>query len=278
MKQFLFVVIGTCMMLIAHAQDDVNYVRTHSVMIENPDMLSDSLYTCLAPYRVMMVGEMHGTNEPAAFVNGLVNLLTGHGDSVLVGLEIPSGLMKAFATQPNDFGIYQSDFFRNPSIDGRSSMAWQTLLIKSCKNSRVSLFFFDANEGEAAPYLRDSVMAAKIYQQHTLHPRWKIVTLSGNFHNKITDERSMTYQLMHDAQYNLASEICALNTEYSEGSCTANFGNGLETKEIGSYPSVYNSTLQANRYFLLVSPGSGYEYSGFFYTRTITAAIVPNRN
>jgi hypothetical protein len=275
-KKIIFIVLF-CKVFSLPAQDNAAYVKSHAVTIDRPETLSDTIYSCLAPYRLVMMGEMHGTNESAAFVNGLVHLLTRNGDSVLLGIEIPSGKMNAFESQPDDLGIYQCDFFRTPSVDGRSSMAWQTLLINSTKNQRVKIFFFDINDGEAPLYQRDSVMASKIYRQYSMHPGWKIVTLSGNFHNKITDARSMTYQLMNEVQYNLSGKICALNIEYTEGTCTADFGNGLETKQLGSYPSVYNSTLQAEKYFLLVSPDAGYEYSGFFFTRTISAAIVPNR-
>ena len=83
-------------------QDDAAYLKANAIRIDNPEKLNESVYILLSPFQALMVGEMHGTNESAAFVKGLANLFTGKGDSVQVGLEIPAVLMTKFiVSQPS---------------------------------------------------------------------------------------------------------------------------------------------------------------------------------
>ena len=62
--------------------------------------------------------------------------------------------------------------------------------------------------------------------------------------------------------------------EYKEGSANASFTHGLEIKQLGSYPSVFNSTEGYDRYLLLYSANSNYDYNGIYYTKYITAATM----
>jgi hypothetical protein len=190
-----------------------------------------------------MYGEMHGTNESVPFVNGLINLFISKGDSVQAGLEIPSSLMTHFISQHTDSSIYSSDFFFKPPYEsGKESFAWATLLSKLKDNPAVQLFFFDVNGNEGKLYQRDSLMYVKLKTQFMQHPAWRMITLSGNFHNRISDEPTMTSYLKQDKELKLASKICSLNMEYAEGTCMANFGHGLEIKQIG-YPGSFTALL-----------------------------------
>src|SRR5436190_22042250 len=115
--------------LSASGQDDETYLRANAIRIDNPEKLSDSVYTLLSPFQIIMFGEMHGTNESAPFVSGLTNLFTNKGDSVLVGLEIPAEFMNKYLQLHTDSSVYQSEFFGNPPyLDGRESFAWANLI------------------------------------------------------------------------------------------------------------------------------------------------------
>ncbi|HYV92372.1 MAG TPA: hypothetical protein VE978_11330 [Chitinophagales bacterium] len=260
--------------LCASAQDNAAYLKAHAVRVDNPEQLSDSVYHLLAPFQMIMFGEIHGTNESTPFVMGLANLFTANGDSVQVGLEIPPNLITQFISQRTDSSIYHSDFFHNPPLDGKESVAWATLISELNKNSRVELFFFDVNSNEGKPYQRDSLMYVKIKTQFKRHPTWKMVTLSGNFHNRISDEATMASYLNRDEQLNLSSKICSLTIQYLSGTCTANFGRGLEVKQLGHPETVYDSSF--DKYLVLFPPNSEYPYTGFYYTRFITAAKMTN--
>jgi hypothetical protein len=254
----------------ANGQNNETYLKTNAIRIHNPYQLNDSVYNLLSPFQVTMFGEMHGTNESAPFVSGLTDLFTAKGDSVLVGLEIPPTLMAKFVSLRSDSSIYQSEFFSNPPfLDGKESFPWANLISLLNKNPKVKLFFFDVNAGEDKIYDRDSLMAVKIKAQFNEHPGWKMVTLSGNYHNRISNPASMTSVFKR----NTNAKVCSLNMEYKEGTCMANFsGEGLKKKELGSYPSVFNSTEGYDRYLLLYSAKSNYDYNGIYYTKYITAA------
>jgi len=269
-KNLLLHLTLTLTFLSASGQDDETYLRANAIRFDNPEKLSENVYTLLSPFQVIMFGEMHGTNESAPFVSGLTNLFTSKGDSVLVGLEIPPILMTKFISLHTDSSIYQSDFFSNPPfMDGKESFPWANLISTLNKNPKVKIFFFDVNPGEDKIYFRDSLMATKIKIQFSQHPTWKMITLSGNYHNRISNPASMTSVLKR----NIVTKICSLNLEYKEGTCMANFsGEGFKKKALGSYPSVYNSTEGYDRYLLLVSSKSNYDYNGLYYTKNITAA------
>jgi len=271
-RNILFLLSYTLIFFQVSGQNDAAYLKANAIRIDNPEKLNDSIYSLLSPFQVVMLGEMHGTNESAPFVSGLVNLFTNKGDRILVGLEIPPALMTKFLSLHNDSSIYQSEFFSNPPfVDGKESVAWANLISTLNKNQKVQIFFFDVNAGEGKTYERDSLMAEKIKAQFILHPTWMVITLSGNFHNRITNPASMTSILKR----NISANVCSLNMEYKEGTCMADFGReGFKKKELGSYPSAFNSTEGYDRYILLFPPTSNYDYDGMYYTKTISAATM----
>jgi len=271
----LILILLSVFALNANGQDDEAYLKANAVLIDNPYKLNDRIYTLLDPFQIIMFGEMHGTNESAPFVNGLAALMTSKGDSIQVGLEITPALMNKFLLLHTDSSIYQSEFFANPPyLDGRESFAWANLISLLNKNPKVNIFFFDTGRDKNEEKFRDSLMSENIKKQLLRYPTRRIITLSGNYHNKISNHVSMTSFLIRDKSLNLASKICSLNMEYKEGTCMANFQNGFGKKMLGSYPSIYNTTEGYDNYLLLLSPKSNYEYNGFYYIKNITAATM----
>jgi len=268
-RNILLLLTLTLTLLNVSGQDDERYLKANAIRFDNPEKLSDSVYTLLSPFQIVMVGEMHGTNESAQIISGLTNLLTNKGDSVQVGLEIDPELMTKFLQLHTDSSVYQSAFFSNPPyLDGRESLPWANLISTLNKNPKVKIFFFDTNRDKDVVPFRDSLMAMNIKAQYNQHPTWKMITLSGNHHNKISDANTMASFFKR----NVSAKICSLNVEYKEGSANANFTHGLEIKQLGSYPSVFNSTEGYDRYLLLYSAKSNYDYNGIYYTKYITAA------
>jgi hypothetical protein len=76
---------------------------------------------------------------------------------------------------------------------------------------------------------------------------------------------------------NITTTVCSLNMEYKEGTCMANFsGEGFKKRALGSYPSVYNSTIGYDKYLLMYPENSNHDYDGIYYTKTISAAKMVN--
>jgi hypothetical protein len=270
--KYIIIIICLFLSMSTFAQSDLEYLNKNAIQISNPKKLNDSIYNLLSGYKTIMFGEMHGTNESAPFVYGLATLCAKHGDSILVGLEIPSRSMNAFKEQNTDGSIFQSDFFAHPPYQsGKESMAWAQLISKLKDNSHVKLFFFDINADDPSTN-RDSLMYENIKTEHLKFPNFKVITFSGNYHNRLNTPNNLYDYFKRDTECSLSKNICTLNMEYKEGSANANFKNGLEIKQLGSYPSIYNSQPNLEKYFLLFSNNAEYQYNGFYFVKTITPA------
>jgi hypothetical protein len=217
-KSFLFILFFNVSLFIATAQEFPVSIKANAIKIDKLDSLNNEVYHLLSDYRLIMVGEMHGTNEPAKFVIGLAKVFIGKGDSVQVGLEIPSAEMKEYLNRKSDSIIYSSDFFVKKSTDGRASVAWAEVISKLDKSPKIRIFFFDVNNSESKnPGDRDSIMYLKIRNKIMEHPDWKTITLSGNIHNMLLpykEKPKMALYLNRDEELNLSGRICSLNHQY----------------------------------------------------------------
>ena len=260
------------------AQQVSEYLRANAIPIPDAETLPDTLHAMFRPFQVVMMGEMHGTNEPARFVGRLAELCLRMGDSVQVGLEIPASEMEDFLRMRTDSSIATSRFFDSPRFEsGRESVAWATLIGGLKERPNVQLFFFDVAEGEGKPFERDSLMAAKIRNQYLLHPTWKLLTLSGNAHAMLPKQgpngnTSMAAVLARDKAMGPSTRICTLNHLYSSGTCRANFGHGLEEKQLIRPQSEYDTALPVDEYLVFFSAKSSYPYTGIYYSRRVTAS------
>jgi hypothetical protein len=264
----------------AGGQSNIAYLKANAIRVDNPLQLSDSVYNLLSPFQIFMVGEMHGANECAQFVTGLATLLSNKGDSVSVGLEIPQWQMQKFISSRTDSSIYQSDFFStNEQLDGRQSFAWASIISHLKNNRKIELFFYDVNNDEEKKYNRDSIMYLKIKKQIQLHPHWKVVTISGNAHASFTTngKKAATY-LKQDKELNPASNLCTIYNYYLQGSCNANFGDGLEERKFDRPMNDWDTIFSFDKYVVLLSPKTTLPYTAAYYTRSMTPAKMVKDN
>lgn len=259
-------------------QNYAKYLEENAVPIARLDSLDRAVYDRLSDNRLIMVGEMHGTNEPVQFVNKLADLFTRMGDSVLVGFEIPADQMGLFEQNRTDSSIYQSSFFARNSTDGRASMAWASTLNALRRNPKVHIFFFDIDENDqksSAP--RDSIMYLRIKRRLQQFPGYRAITISGNVHNMIVpfnDQKTAACYLLEDTELQLQGHLCCLNHLYHKGSMLNNSGKGLVLKEIENPPSWYMQYTQAAHYLLLYPKRPGLRFHGIFFTETVSAAAM----
>ncbi|MCX6266662.1 MAG: hypothetical protein NTW16_04800 [Bacteroidetes bacterium] len=261
-----------------HFQDLTVFIKEKAVKIDKIDCLNDEVYHLLSSFKMIMVGEVHGTNEPAAFVSALTKLMASHGDSVQVGLEIPSRQMTSYLNLHSDSSIYHSDFFISDSNDGRASKVWANLICELNKSPGVRVFFYDINDGDCRnPGERDSVMYLKIKNQILAHMAWKTITLSGNLHNMLLpykEKTKMALYLTRDNLLNYSNKICSLNHYYQNGTMLNNTGNGLELHQVNNSLSVYSTAVDYENYLLLFPANTMNRYSGIYFTRNVTAAMM----
>ncbi len=256
------------------AQDPYEYVKEHAIRIESPLHLNDSVFDFISPFKLIMIGEMHGTIESAQFVYGLAQLLAAKGDSVQVGFEIPSQYMSEFLRQQTDSSVFKSEFFMRPPFkDGRQSVAWAETIAALAKIKRVSVFFFDINDGDGKIEDRDRVMYQKVKNRIITHPGYKTITLSGNYHNITESEMPvMGYYLKHDKELQYSDSICSLNIYYLSGSMINNSGDGLKEKTVNNAESVLSKAVNWPYYIMPANPARNYDYTGILFCRKITSS------
>lgn len=263
-----------------NAQSNTTYLKANAIPIHDPARLNDSIYGVLSPYQVIMMGEMHGTKEPAQFVTGMARLFASKGDSVSVGLEIPQSTMTAFLAAHTDSSIYESDFFKNTAkLDGRQSFAWANVISHLKNNPRVQIFFYDINDSERMMYERDSIMYVNIKKQALLHPGWRIITLSGDAHAlSAPGDRKAASFLKHDKELDLTNKLCTIKNYYCQGSCYADFGHGLELRKLGRPVNDFDTVLNLEKYFILTSSKSSFPYTAIYYTKDVSASEIVKDN
>lgn len=275
MKRIYFIFLA-----IISLTDSFGQLKEKAAKIEHLDTLDISVYEKLKDFNLLMIGEMHGTNEPSSFVIGLTELFVNYGDTVQVGFEIPNEQMAVYNRLKTDSSVLQSDFFSNSSVDGRASIAWASAISRLTKNSNVHIFFYDINKSENENYLeRDSLMYLKIKEKIINHPNWRTITLSGNIHNmrlKFRDKPTTANYLCNDKDLNFSNKICTLNHYYLSGTMLNNIGNGLELRQVSNEPSFFSETLDFDNYLFLDPMFK--TYNGIFFTTTVTASELTNKN
>jgi hypothetical protein len=278
----LFIVILSFSFSSIKAQELSAYIKENAVTVTNPGNLNDSIYKLLAPFKLIMLGEMHGMNEPAKFIIGLAKLLNLHKDSVQVGLEIPAEQMSAFLNQSSDSSIYKSDFFTKEPLYGLESFAWAEIILSLNKMNNVKLFFYDQNkEDTKISANRDSLMYLKIKDQIKKNPGWKTITLSGNIHNMIqpfNGQTKMALYLKKDSELNLGNKLCSLKHQYKDGQMINNMGDGLKLRPANAASSDYSTAVNYDGYLLLLPQNFIDRYNGIYFTRNVTAAQMVNPN
>lgn len=264
-----------------YSQDFGEHFKKSAIEIANLDTLSNAIYDSISNFELIMVGEFHGTQEPAKFVAGLSNLISKKEGAVCVGLEIPKNELSEFIQNPSKENLLSSKFFSKTNVDGRNGQSWFDLVMYCTMDSTINLFFFDNSEPSKGEK-RDSIMYVGVKNQKKLFPNTKIITLTGNIHNWRVPFNEMTTMGMYCLQDTLhfsSSKICNINHVFSEGTMRNNTGNGLELNTIEFEESVMTQSVNFTNYLVLYNY-SGSRYNGILYTRKVNQSniILNNTN
>jgi hypothetical protein len=233
----------------AWAQSLTKFIKDNAREIKTLDALDATLYEEFKNFDLVMIGEMHGTRQPAAFASGLAKLVAQQGKSVSLGIEIPPAQMKAFLTKKSDLTLAQSEFFSSKNTDGRNGQAWYDLIKSVYKNSQIHLFFFDNPTAKN----RDSSMYEEVKKQHLMYPYDKIITLSGNIHTFLQPfryENTMGTYLAKDTLNFNKDKIMCINHFYKEGTLLNNSGSGLALQTVNNADNFLNTSVPYQNYFV----------------------------
>jgi len=263
--------------------DDTGYIKKHAIPIGSKLGMSDRAYTALHNYRIILIGEAHGTAESAEFVEEITEAFLKHGQEVIVGMEIPADQMTGFATGRNEDSLAASTFFNlakewGTKGDGRASEAWAQLLI-SLAPTKVYFGFFDgiAKQAAAQNYNRDSIMFENINATLKQYPNAVFIGLCGNAHNMLHPiiDNPMAWYLQNASNTCLkdTSQLLCLNHVFNTGTMYCNIGKGLEIVEYKYGVAGNFNTAENYDNYLLLGYGNN-NYSGIFYTKTVNASFV----
>ncbi|PZE15588.1 hypothetical protein DNU06_17305 [Putridiphycobacter roseus] len=253
----------------AFNQDFGEYIKENAIEIDSNVNSRPEVYAAISKFELIMVGEMHGTQEPAGLVDVLAKVIVKNEGFVSVGLEIPTDELSNFIKNPTEENLLNSVFFSKENIDGRNGQAWFDLILNCTKDTSINLFFFDnVVEGE----IRDSIMYLGILNQKLKFPESKIITISGNIHNwslPYNDMPTMGMYCLNDTINFTRDKACSINHAYSEGTLLNNTGNGLEMRTITFKESVYSKSVEYENYLLFYKFGSKNKHNCLYYSKKV---------
>jgi hypothetical protein len=182
--------------------------------------------TVLRPGMVLLLGEIHGTNEGPAAVTNIACAALEHDLDVTVGLEIPQSenerierYLRSAGTPWDHAQLLAGDFWQRDNQDGRSSQAMLDLIeaLRALRDEtdRVEVVVID---NPVAAQGRDRFMAQWLKLAIMDDPQRLFITLTGNMHNGLKpfdDERAPMGHYL--SQLLPRTEIVSLEITHSGG-------------------------------------------------------------
>jgi len=197
----------------------------------------------LQPGTVVLLGEIHGTDQGPSTLERLVCTALDQGLDITVGLEIPiveqervSAYLSSKGTDDDRAELISGNFWQRDYQDGRASRAMRNLIVNLrdfATNTKgdLQVVLIDnpgASEG------RDHFMASRLSSAISESPEALVVSLTGNIHSQLdrgnhfdADYKPMGYKLVG---MNPKSRIISLDMEHSGGSawvCAAGYECGV---------------------------------------------------
>lgn len=253
-----------------NSQEDptVLQLKRNAVEIKDLTNLNSSIYYKIKNYELIMIGEQHGTKEPAEFAFGLAKLIAKKEGMVCLALEIPKSEINL--KEINKATLGATTFFTKKNISGMNGIAWFNLILNCSNNENINLAFID--NYETLQLDRDSTMYMEIKKLKQNFPNKKIITLTGNLHNWLkpfSGKKMMGYQLKEDPIFN-KNKIMSFNHFYNKGTMLNNSGNGLELKKIKAGDDFLSTTLPFDNYFCTMIFEDLTEYTHFLFTENVS--------
>jgi hypothetical protein len=181
------------------------------------------------PGAVMLLGEMHGTQEVPRFLAQTVCQVTVAGTPVTVGLELPlenqtrvDTFLESAGTEEDWLKLMDAPFWRSPYPDGRGSEAMANMLeqLRQLRASGLDVEAFVFDHPKAQGQQRESAMAATVKHQVESAPQRFHVVLSGNIHARTKQGLpwDKKYQPMGYLLEKQLDDVVAFDMAYDSGS------------------------------------------------------------
>jgi hypothetical protein len=234
---------------------------------------------------IVIVGELHGTNEIERSFGDLVCQAALTGIPVWVGLEIPIDEQAAvdafFASAglaPDRRKLLEGSFWNGKSKDGRSSQAMLDLL------DRVRLFQASSLKIHAVlfvpsaykdPISYEAELANNIISVREQHPDGRLIVLVGNAHGRSVNQSIQggdRFPSMAGHLHKKYPDLITLNAEYAPGEAWTCQGQSTEKPECGAHAT--GGINRGDKPFIALLKGPHADgYTDAFYVGHITASL-----
>ncbi len=248
---------------------------------------AEGLAPLLGTRTVLLLGEMHGTEQSPRFVGMAVCHALRKGLPVTVALEIPRGeepageaFLASAGTDQDRAALLTSPFWNRDYQDGRSSHAMLALIgyLRGLVRAGfpVRMRWIDVEE-PMEPRLRDRKMAERIVEL-TAEREGFIVVLTGNLHNRMIkgtpfnkDFEPMGWAL---TQLRPRARIISLDVSYSDGQAWACMQTEKAPQgECGVWPMrAYGKGQGTALRVIFADTMSESGHHGYYYIGAITAS------
>jgi len=224
------------------------HLKNSAITIKNLTDLNNKLYEGISNYNIVMIGEMHGTNEPAEFAYGICKLFNQNEKQVIMAMEIPPSQMNGFNQNMSIDDLKKLSFFAGENSSGMNGEAWLNLIANCNQHKNIIVKFFDNQKTSS----RDSSMYNGIVEIRNTYPSSKIVTLSGNLHNRFepfNGNKMLGTYLVNDEENFDKEKIMSIMHYFNHGTMMNNVGNGLELRTIEPKEDLFNKSISAKMFF-----------------------------
>lgn len=233
---------------------------------------------------VMLLGELHGTQEVPRFVAQGVCQTASSGTPVTVGLELPvenqervATFIRSAGTDDDWLKLMEAPFWRSPFPDGRGSEAMANLLEQlrrlRSQGLDVDAFVFDHPKEQGQE--RENAMANTVLSQVRKSPKRFFLVVAGNIHPRTAQGLpwDKTYRPMGMLIAQQVEDTVALDVAYNSGTAwiCAEEATG-EKLECGVKQAKGKDN--GDRYFVHLWDGPDKNgFHGIFYVGPVTASL-----
>ncbi|WP_164008175.1 hypothetical protein [Pyxidicoccus trucidator] len=234
---------------------------------------------------VLLLGEMHGTQEVPRFVAQAACQAMVAGMPVTVGLELPlenqtrvDAFLESAGTEEDWLKLMEAPFWRSPYPDGRSSEAVANMLeqLRQLRSRGLDLEAFVFDHPKAQGQQRESAMAATVKHQVESASERFYVVLSGNIHARTKSGLpwDKTYRPMGLLLEEKLDDVVALDMAYDSGSawiCAVDTKGAKDKLDCGIRNAKGNDN--GDRFFVHRWDGrNDAGYHGVFYVGPVNAS------
>jgi hypothetical protein len=240
------------------------------------------------PGAVLLMGELHGTQEVPRFVAQSACQAAVAGTPVTVGLELPvenqervERFLASAGAEEDWLKLMEAPFWRSPFPDGRSSEAVANLLeqLRALKAHGLDVRAFVFDHPQLKGQVREDAMAATVLKQVKGGPERFYMVVSGNVHPRTV--KGLPWDRQYRPMGLLLSEaldeddVVALDMAYDSGSawiCAADPKAANARLECGVRPAKGRDN--GDRPFIhLFSDRTREGFHGVFYVGKVTASV-----